>query len=113
MLPVSASSWFLSPVPKSLGEAETETLSIRRHGLRRNKPTQPLDCYKQVDSFKNIVGKLEKVSPSSPLFHRSPAISIVLALADPWPVDMTSIGVRGLPQLDFRYDQSRRRAGSM
>jgi hypothetical protein len=34
--------------------------------INRNNPTQPLDCYKQVDTFKNIVGKLEKVSSRFP-----------------------------------------------
>jgi hypothetical protein len=41
-------------------------LDILKRRINRNNPTQPLDCYKQVDSFKNIVGKLEKVSSRLP-----------------------------------------------
>ena len=48
----------------ALGQkGESSEVEEGRRGLVQcylNNPTQPLDCYKQVDSFKNIVGKLEK-----------------------------------------------------
>jgi hypothetical protein len=47
----------------------------------RNNPTQPLDCYKQVDSFKNIVGKLEKVSLESLFLFSSFSLSLFLSLS--------------------------------
>lgn len=95
--------YHLLPLPSPITSASTITgtnlgfhisISLTSHPdhsipsnaqTNRNNPTQPLDCYKQVDSFKNIVGKLEKVSLES-LFLYSSFSLFLLALTFPVPV---------------------------
>jgi hypothetical protein len=79
----------------------------------RNNPTQPLDCYKQVDSFKNIVGKLEKVSPGSVFLFSSSSLFLLpspfsvlvgidhfMLISFVWALGMF-IGIRRFSQLDL------------
>lgn len=77
LVPVFYTSLAFSPSHVYTWSSQTGSMVLKRR-INRNNPTQPLDCYKQVDTFKNIVGKLEKVSrllPSDPCtLHLAPCL---------------------------------------